>query len=69
MAGTGFELPQESPGNSTIANQSGAKSGALGAQNDPIDAELAEVVQAWPGLPDALRAGILAMIRAAGRVG
>ncbi len=30
-------------------------------KNDP---DLAAVVDAWPGLPEAIRAGILAMIRA-----
>ncbi len=64
-AGTGLELSHDSAGNFTIADQSGAESGALGAQNRPCDADLAEVVQSWPSLPDALRAGILAMVRAA----
>jgi hypothetical protein len=61
----GIELPQQSTGNSSINPQSGAESGALDAQNRPCDADLAEVVQSWPSLPEALRAGILAMVRAA----
>ena len=65
MAGTGLELSQESTGNSSIASQSGAESGALGAQNGPFDADLGELAEAWPNLPKALRAGILAMVRAA----
>jgi hypothetical protein len=65
MAGTGFELSQDSSGNSTISDQSGAESGALGAQNGPDYPDLAEVAQAWPSLPEAIKAGILAMIRAA----
>jgi hypothetical protein len=65
MAGTGLELSQESTGNSSGADRSGAKCGALGAQNGPLDPDLAAVVEAWPGLPEALRAGILAMTRAA----
>ena len=36
------------------------------ASNQPID--LAEVVDTWPSLPEALKAGILAMIRAASGV-
>jgi hypothetical protein len=32
---------------------------------DPLDAELAQLIDAWPTLPAALRAGILAMIDAA----
>jgi hypothetical protein len=35
---------------------------ALLGRNSP---ELALVVEAWPDLPDAVRAGILAMVRAA----
>ncbi len=65
VAEAGVELSHDSSGNSTIANQSGAESGALDAQNRLCDADLAEVVQTWPSLPKALRAGILAMVRAA----
>ena len=35
----------------------------IGSQNLPTG--LAEVVDAWPNLPEALKTGILAMIRAA----
>jgi len=31
-----------------------------------IDAELTQVVEAWPALPQALKQGILAMIQATG---
>jgi hypothetical protein len=41
----------------------GAESGAVGAQNTPIDPDLAEVIRAWPTLPEATRAGILAAVR------
>jgi len=40
------------------------------APNTPdatADPDLAAVVSAWPGLPEALRAGILAMVKAAGQ--
>ena len=30
------------------------------------DADLAAVVAAWPNLPDAVKAGIVAMVKAAG---
>jgi hypothetical protein len=30
----------------------------------PTDPDLAAVVEAWPELPDALKAGILAMVKA-----
>jgi hypothetical protein len=46
--------------------QGGAKSGALPPESRSIDPALATIIDAWPTLPEALRAGILAMIRAAG---
>ena len=44
----------------------GAARGA--AQNTP-DAQLAAIIQAWPTLPEAVRAGIVAMVTAARREG
>ena len=38
----------------------GAKSGAL----SPTDPDLQRLLDAWPTLPEAMRAGILAMIAA-----
>ena len=49
--------------------QSGAESGAVDAENRPDDPRLVRVVDAWPGLPDVVQAGILAMVRAAGDTG
>jgi hypothetical protein len=52
-------------------DESGAKSDAESAEFDNSDAspalppDLAAVVSAWPTLPDALKAGILAMVNAA----
>src|SRR5262245_36308752 len=46
--------------------QGGAKSGALAPESTSIDPPLATIIDAWPTLPDAIRAGILAMVRAAG---
>ena len=33
----------------------------------PADQELAAVIQAWPGLPEAVKVGIVAMIKATGK--
>jgi hypothetical protein len=33
------------------------------------DTDLARIVEAWPGLPDAIKAGILAMVKAASQTG
>ena len=35
------------------------------AENGPSDPELAAVVEAWPTLPEAIKAGILAIVRCA----
>ena len=52
-----------------LADQDGAKSGALGAQKVDIDADLVAVIDAWPDLPDAVKAGIVAMVGAAKAAG
>jgi hypothetical protein len=44
----------------------GAQSGAPATQTRPADPDLAALVVAWPNLPEPIKAGILAMIRAAG---
>ena len=44
--------------------QSGAESGADGARQAPHDPQLATVIAAWHILPDAVKAGILAMVKA-----
>ena len=52
--------------------QGGAESGAVceRGNNGPIDAAhnagLLAVIQAWPCLPEAIRSGILAIVRASG---
>ena len=58
MGSTGFELPPANTGKTGISDQSGVECGAL-------DRELAAVVDAWPVLPEAIKAGILAMVPAA----
>ena len=65
MEAAGIELVPQSSGNNGVGKQSGAECGALGAPEAPIDPDLAAVVDAWPRLPEAIKAGILAMIRAA----
>jgi hypothetical protein len=62
----GIEPAVTSPENTTLFPEGGAKSGALAPRSRPIDAALAALIDAWPTLPEAIRAGILAMVRAAG---
>jgi hypothetical protein len=44
-----------------LSSEGGAESGALAT----IDPALASLMNAWPGLPEAIKAGILAMVNAA----
>jgi hypothetical protein len=66
VAGAGTELPPQNEVNFATGGESGAQSGAPGAPNGPVNPDLVAVVEAWPSLPAALKAGILAMVRAAG---
>ncbi len=58
----GIEPALDSLDKSTNPAQGGAKSGAL----TPRDPDLAALVAAWPTLPPALKAGIVALIQAHG---
>ena len=65
---TSTELP-EPAGNRGFRRQGGAngepiRSGAE-AMPGPADLELQAVIRAWPRLPEAEQAGIMAMVRAA----
>ena len=66
MGGTGLEQSADSTGNTAILESSAAKSGAFSPDFAPNDPGLAEVLAAWPTLPGDTKAGILAIIRAAG---
>jgi hypothetical protein len=57
------ELPIASIGCVKPNTVSGAKSGAT-KPNPEIDPTLATVISAWPTLPEAIRAGIVAMVKA-----
>jgi hypothetical protein len=52
-------------GKQVIQPTGGAEMGALDPKIAPFPPELADLVAAWPTLPEATRAGILAMIRGA----
>jgi hypothetical protein len=55
----------KSLGNAISRNPRGAQSGALGTQDPLTDPDLDAIVAAWPTLPEAIRAGIVAMVKAA----
>jgi hypothetical protein len=67
MGDTGLEQGVDSPGKAAFSENGGAESGALGAQSGVTDADLARVIKAWPTLTVAIRAGIVAMVKAAAR--
>ena len=61
----GIEPCVNSSGKQGVDGQGGAKSGALTAGEAAGDRELAAISAAWPSLPPAVRAGVMALIRAA----
>ena len=61
----GNRTPRKNQGKTAVSSPGGAKSGALSVALPDIDPALAALVRAWPTLPDAIKAGIAAMIRAA----
>jgi len=65
VAGTGREHPQETPGKTGVAPESAAKCAALSAGSFAADPDLLELAAAWPTLPEPIKAGILATVRAA----
>jgi hypothetical protein len=66
MEAAGIEPSSKNAGNCGNSEQGGADSGALGTRNALLDADLSAVVNAWPTLPEFIKAGIRAMIRAVG---
>jgi hypothetical protein len=61
----GIETPANSLGNNTVSPLGGAESGAKTTKIDRNDPDLALVVERWDNLPEAVRAGIVAMVKAA----
>ena len=65
MGRAGSEHPPKTTDNSHVSPQSGTDSGTPHAEKPQLPPDLAELVNAWPTLPAALKAGILAMVKAA----
>lgn len=76
VGATGLEPPRFPCGKQGGPSEGGAQSGALPGDSapkpapatpptPPADPDLGAVVAAWPALPPALRAGIVAMVKAA----
>ena len=56
----------DSPRKQHISDSTGADAGAVETKNAHDDTHLQAIIEAWPALPAAIKAGILAMVRAAG---
>jgi len=66
--GTNGRDPQPSVSPKTCANRKkrlGLALGAFAAEIAPLDADLADLLTAWPGLLEPIKAGIVAMVKAA----
>jgi hypothetical protein len=57
----GIEPTRNSSKNTILSAEDGAKSGALEADFRPLDPALAQIVDAWPNLPEAIRKAMLAL--------
>ena len=57
---------QEKPEENADSGEGAAPGAAVGAENESIVPELAAVIEAWSDLPEAVKVGIMAMVKAAG---
>ena len=55
----------ENPEKNAHSDEGAAPGAAAGAENAPIDPDLELIIHKWTDLPQTLKAGILAMVRAA----
>ena len=53
------------PGKTRVAADTGADAGAVETKPAQFSPDLQDIIDAWPALPEAIRAGILAMVKAA----
>ena len=60
----GNRIVAQNAENNAISNPSGAESSALGSKSVQIDSVVLDIVEVWPELPEAIKADILAMVRA-----
>jgi hypothetical protein len=65
MVVAGFESSTNSPGKTLAAPPCGAESGAV--SSDFKDAGFDRVAQAWPTLPEHIRAAVLELVGTVGR--
>ena len=56
----------ENPEKNVHSENRAAAGAAVDSENGPIDADLRAIIERWAELPNAVKAGIVAMVRAAG---
>jgi len=57
----------ENPEKNIHSEKRSAPGAATEPKNVPIDPDLAAIIERWADLPEAVRAGMVAMVRAVGR--
>lgn len=62
VAAEGLESFEDSPGNPAMPSEDSAPECAHGARDAVLDADLEQVVRAWPALPEAVRRQVLDLI-------
>ncbi len=61
--------PPKNTGKTGISADAGADAGAVETRNAHEDPDLRAIIDAWPALSEAIKAGILAMVKASGMDG
>jgi len=68
LATHGFSVRADTPentGKTSVSSEAGADAGAVETKLAQFSPDLQSLIDAWPTLPEAIKAGILAMVRAA----
>ncbi len=59
-----LERTEQSQGKTAVLKNGGARGGAVGVENTPLDPDLQAIIDAWQTLPESVKADILAMVEA-----
>ena len=59
MEDRGLEHTANSPGKTHVSESGGAESGAVDAENGPIDPDLQHIIIAWPHLSEDVRETVI----------
>ena len=59
----GVELTADSESRTPVSDNMGARGGAIEGATDPIDTDLAALIDAWPALPRAVQQAIVLLVK------